>query len=255
MRNVISLLEQLGLNNKEAKIYLSLLEFGPANITKIAKKSGIKRTTVYSFLNNLKNHGFVVEIINGAVKLYDVADPRELERTIERQKEIVSQITPELFSILEEREEKEKPKVRFYEGIDGIKKVYEDTLDQPIGSEILAYAGFESIYEVVPESFLNSYVKRRVKKKISARGFLPIDNYSKIHIKENKKELRKVIALPADKFPMTNEINIYQNKVAIISFKKDKIGIIIESEEIAKNQRVIFNLLWESLNNQNKKTK
>ncbi|HRY59853.1 MAG TPA: helix-turn-helix domain-containing protein [Patescibacteria group bacterium] len=247
MRTIVPLLEQLGLNDKESKIYLSLLEFGPANITQIALKSGIKRTTVYSFLDTLKNRSFIIETAVGGRKLYDVADPKELERVIEKQKDIVNQITPDLNNILGQREDKSKPKVRFYEGVEGIKKVYEDTLNQPSGSEILAYAGFEEAYRIIPESFLKSYVKRRVKKKISARGLLPFDSYSKIHIKENKKELRKTIALPADQFPMTNEINIYQNKVAIMSFQKDKIGIIIESEEIASNQRIVFNLLWDAL--------
>ena len=46
----------------------------------------------------------------------------------------------------------------------------------------------------------------------------------------------------------SNEINIYDNKVAIISFKDDLIGMIIESSEIADTQRTIFKMVWEFAN-------
>ncbi|KKU45024.1 MAG: hypothetical protein UX62_C0043G0003 [Microgenomates group bacterium GW2011_GWA2_46_7] len=68
-----------------------------------------------------------------------------------------------------------------------------------------------------------------------------------MHAKDNKEELRETIILPRKDFPVSNEINIYQNKVAIMSFGDEKIGIIIESQQIADTQRAIFNLLWKSL--------
>jgi len=48
-----------------------------------------------------------------------------------------------------------------------------------------------------------------------------------------------------EKFDFTNEINIYDDKVAIISFKNELIGMIIESTEIANSQRAIFNMCWQ----------
>ena len=76
---------------------------------------------------------------------------------------------------------------------------------------------------------------------------MPSDEYIKEHVKANKEELRESILLPEKEFPISNEINIYQNKVAILSFGDEKIGIIIESQQIADTQRAIFNLLWKSL--------
>ena len=42
------------------------------------------------------------------------------------------------------------------------------------------------------------------------------------------------------------EINIYNNKILITSWK-EKMAILIESKELADLQRLTFNLLWETL--------
>ena len=54
--------------------------------------------------------------------------------------------------------------------------------------------------------------------------------------------------IPTEKFNFTNEINIYDDKVAIISFKEELIGMIIESTEIANSQRAIFDMCWDFAN-------
>ncbi len=46
---------------------------------------------------------------------------------------------------------------------------------------------------------------------------MPTDEYAHNHLNDNKRELRQTLMIPKDKFSITNEINIYQDKVAIIS--------------------------------------
>ncbi len=56
--------------------------------------------------------------------------------------------------------------------------------------------------------------------------------------------------MPAKDFDFTNEINIYDHKVAICSFDsglrgdRDMFGVIIESKEVAETQRQIFEMAW-----------
>ena len=52
-------LEKLGLNKKEAQIYLAALESGETNIEGLSKKSKIKRTTVYDIVESLKEKGLL----------------------------------------------------------------------------------------------------------------------------------------------------------------------------------------------------
>ena len=46
-------LKSLGFSEKEARVYLALLELGPSTTTEIARKSKINRTTGYDILESL----------------------------------------------------------------------------------------------------------------------------------------------------------------------------------------------------------
>ena len=52
-------LENLGLSEKEAEIYLALLELGTGTVVEVAKKSGVKRPTAYLVLDELKKMGYI----------------------------------------------------------------------------------------------------------------------------------------------------------------------------------------------------
>jgi sugar-specific transcriptional regulator TrmB len=56
MENLIS---QLGLDETEGKVYLALLELGPATVDEITKKAGINRTLGYYALEKLGWYGLV----------------------------------------------------------------------------------------------------------------------------------------------------------------------------------------------------
>ena len=47
------LIQTLGLSEHEAAVYLAALELGEANIQEISRKSGVKRTSIYNFIDTL----------------------------------------------------------------------------------------------------------------------------------------------------------------------------------------------------------
>jgi hypothetical protein len=57
----------------------------------------------------------------------------------------------------------------------------------------------------------------------------------------DEKEYRSTSLVPKEDFPVPADIEIYNNKVMIASWK-EKLGIIIESEEIATTLRSVFKL-------------
>lgn len=129
------------------------------------------------------------------------------------------------------------------EGLEGLKTVYEDTLATlKNGDEFVAFGSPQEASEALPK-YLDDYIGRRIQKKISFRGIAPLFAYPKELIERDKSELREVRIVPPDKFPFQNEINIYGDKVAILSFK-DQIGVILESRPIAVTQKAIFELAW-----------
>ena len=87
------------------------------------------------------------------------------------------------------------------------------------------------------------YYKRRTKKGIAIRAIVPGTTIGKERKEEDKKEMRETALVPPDKYYFSPEINIYDNKTMIASWR-EKLGIIIESAEIADAMKKIYELAW-----------
>lgn len=254
MKTEIEALKQFGLNEKEIKLYLSALENGPSTVIDLSKKSGLKRTNLYNYIDSMVARGFIFPTISGNKKLYEAIKPENLVAIIERQKEKIAEVIPEL-SLYYLGSGAQKPKIRFYEGKQGILQVYNEILGLPFGSEVLGYATFEGIYELFPPTMIENYIKRRVDKKIKQKLIVPSDKHSQSHFLESRKEMRETVMISKEKFDIKNEINIFGNKLVIISLGAEKLAVVIESEQIAETQRQIFNNFWELLKMKSKNKK
>lgn len=237
----IQSLIDLGLKDHEAKVYLACLQLGQAPVGRIAEQADVQRTFVYDILADLEDRGIVSVVDIRNVKHYSAISAERLkDRQLEKLEKFKA-IIPDLKAF--EKTASDRPRVRFFEGKEGVKLALEDTLNQASGSKILAYATGEGVYEDMPH-FMNEYLKKRVKKNISVQALAPDNEVNREHVLHDKEVLRETILLPEDKFPFTNEIDIYGNKVAIMSLQGEILAVIIESESIAKTQRSIFELAW-----------
>jgi len=235
-------LEQLGLIGKKADVYLASLELGSATVIEIAKKSGVKRTTCYDILLDLEKQGLVSETVKGKRRFFIGEDPEKIKKDLLAKQEAFSEILPELKSIYNIKGV--KPKIRFYEGKEGLKEVYSDTLKY--SGEIMAFASEDVVKALGPE-WADSYLKQRVKKGIRSRAIIPATKITKEYILKNKEQLRQTKLLDPEKYPLSIEINIYgYQKVALIS-SREETGIIIEGAEIYKTMKLIFEFMWNSL--------
>jgi sugar-specific transcriptional regulator TrmB len=242
-------LEKIGLSQKEANLYMAALELGQANIQQISKKSGIKRTTAYDIIESLKKKGLVSQFIKGKKVLFLAADPRKLEDEVEEKKHVLKRIMPELLSMANAIDS--KPKVKFFEGLEGIKEVYKDTLHYPDG-ELLAWVSPDAI-KAFDVDFLNDYyLPKRIDKKIWVRAIAPEVEQMKGYKEVDEKSLRKTRLADEQLFPLRVEINLYgKNKIAIMSFD-EKFGMIIESQRIFETLQSIFEMNWKALSSRNK---
>lgn len=235
----------LGFGDKEASVYLALLELGPSTTSEISRHAKINRTTGYDILESLISDGLVNGIGETKIQKFVAENPDKvivfLENKIKKGEERLKQaynLLPELFSIYNTEE---KPKVRYYEGIDRIKEAFEDTLNANI--EIIGYAVGTDAFEAVGEEYLRNYFKRRVNKNIRVRVIAPDDPDTLKVTAKDREELRESHIVPRDKFYFTTETNIYNNKVLIMSWK-EKFAVMIESKEMADAQKKIFELAW-----------
>jgi len=236
-------LKIIGFSDNEIAIYLALLELGKGTVSQICRKASLNRTTGYDVLDRLISKGLIAmsgrepkqEYMAESPDTIEVLIKKELEK---RQAELdqARSVIPELKSM---HNITDRPKVLFYEGKEGLEKVYEDTLSSC--GEILAYASVEDIEPTLPHYF-PEYYKRRAKKGIPIRAIFPESSEARERASFDKEEIRQSAIVPS-KFGFHPEINIYDNKVMIASWR-EKLGIIIESAEIADAMKKIYELSW-----------
>lgn len=237
----LELLANFGLKQKEAKVYFASLRLGQATVSKIAKEANVERSFVYLILYDLVKRGLVSSMEIRGKKQFRAISIESLRFLFEEKFERFKGFIPELKGL---EKSIHGQNVSFFEGREGILAILEDTLNQPPGSEILCYINVEGFW--TKEHTLGDwYVKERIKRKISMRMIAPDNPETIWYVEKDKKHKRETQVVPADKFPFTAEIEVYGNKISIIDLHEGElVGVIIESEGVAKTQRMIFELAW-----------
>lgn len=240
-------LQKLGLNEKEAKIYLASLELGETTIQRIAKKSGVNRTSAYHIIPSLKEKGLMRSLTKRKKSFYYAEDPREMSAQLEERKNTLEKILPEMLSIANVIDK--KPKIKYYEGIEGIKEIYKDILKYPNKEELAWIAGLPVSNPNNPfyGFFYNYFIPGRIKNKIWTRMITSDREGMEKYKTREEKEFRKTKLINHNKFPIDASINLYgDNKISIISFD-EQVGLIIESEKIYTTLKSIFEMHWEAI--------
>ncbi|MFA7209589.1 MAG: helix-turn-helix domain-containing protein [Parcubacteria group bacterium] len=228
-----------GLSENEARVYLAALELGETSVYRLAKKSGVKRTTTYLAVESLKEKGLISMIQRNNITICYAESPKKLTLVLEEKKKALDRIMPELlaFNNLIDR----KPKIRYFEGSESYKEVFNDVLRHPdvemIGSFNEKFWDYESF-------FTGYFMPERKKKKIWAR-MLFRDSPALRHIaSEMNAYLSQTKLVPSEKFNIEIEMVVYgQNKVGFVSYDEE-IAIIIESQKIHNTQKSLFETIW-----------
>jgi sugar-specific transcriptional regulator TrmB len=254
-KQIESVLEKAGLSENEVAIYLATLKLGHGTVSEITRTAGVGRTYGYPILDSLTAKGLVSISGKKPKQEYFAESPRKLfsylEHQLESQKKVVGEMKDLLPDLVVLHNVEDRPKIRFYEGIEGIKEVYEDTLTSR--GELIGFATYEELHKAMPNYF-PEYYKRRAKAGVKGRAIITETPEAKVRERLNKEEARTMRLIPKEYY-FYPEIDVYDNKVMIASWR-EKLGITIESDEIADAMKKIFELAWigaETLE-KNKKT-
>ena len=243
---MIQQLQELGFKPQEAKVYLTLLELGSTYVSLIASKSGINRVNCYAILDKLVARGLVSSYKHNGIKYYCIDSPKLIVNKQQEALNKAEQLLPQLLSITNTLVH--KPKIQYYEGIEGVKNIFQDTLT--CTDEILGYTNLEQVAEMLPTDYLKSYVNQKIQKRIKSRMLSPTSDkaleFIDIYYPDDyPKELVEVLFVNQKQFFFEYEINIFENKVSIVSLNPNEVvGFIIESQVYARTQKAIFNLAW-----------
>lgn len=260
MHKLEDILSQLGLSEKETKVYLALLQLEHSTVQWIAKKSGINRTTVYDILETLQQKGLARFYVKKGGKYFVAADPEKLvemeEQKMQKQQSLLENLKkglPELLSIYNSK--KIKPKIQFFDSSEHLEEMYMNMYGQGKAQEdCIEYASWGEKPEVLPDIFpqetRNKLLEHRKKHKIFIRQVAIKSNYTKDWIKPEygKKRFKEVRLISKNGFDFGANLETYNNRIIIVQFNKETglTGILIESRELCQMIRTMFEFMWQA---------
>jgi sugar-specific transcriptional regulator TrmB len=242
-------LEEIGLNEKEAKVYIATLELGQASAADIAKKSGVNRATTYFTLENLMTLGLVSASNEEKVQTFVPEDPAQLENIITKQqqelevkKQSLKGLVGELSSI--NSASVKKPIVKYYLGKEGIMRMASAGFDYVKDQKMFLGFSLDNLNQFLSIEERKKLQDNRIKNETRVETLY---NSTDENIKSEKASVTKV---DQKQYPLPGDVAIYDNKIRLTSYK-DQIGIIIENKDIAETLKSIFKLAVESAKNKN----
>lgn len=233
------ILTQIGLNKLETDVYLATLELGESTVLPIAKKAGIKRTYCYDILAELQKKNLVTYFEKNGRRRYVAEDPVRIGQIMQEKLKEFHSILPELKSI--QNSSSVKPKIRYYEGKEGIISIYENFFLN--SKEIFALASPNHIYKYIGDYF-SEYSAKILAKKVKVRELVTQDGNNTTYLASFKKPLQEARVLPKN-IKLSTDMVIFDNKLAMISYSGELHAIVIESSSIIETQKMLFETIWE----------
>lgn len=237
-----------GFSDKEAAVYVALLELQIATAFEVAKRSGVNRSSAYVVLEGLRKKGFVGISDDKKVQRYVTASPEVLLQSAKRNAQKFEEIKTSIESILPElkalhKDTQSRPVVKVFEGKNGIVSALEESMDNREGL-MRVFSVAPRIMRLLPDYFID-YLQRRVKKGIKMLGIHPEDEFASRISKMNLPKLDEPIFIPKDLYKIPVEIAIYDDKFGYISTEGEGFAIVIQSKEMADSMKSVFDLAYE----------
>jgi len=246
--NVKHLLAEVGLDSKEAAVYLKLLTFGACPVKKISDSVNLNRIRTISVLKNLQQLGLVISFKRNKKDLYQAEDPKKLfdvisqkERGLSSTRRQVAELMPEMRSIYAQTNT--KTLTRHFEGKKGSALVLKDIIQTVSGLSDKTYRSYSSsLIRRALGKELTTYVKNRIAHKVKVKIISSFTTGDVLPLAERR--------LNGSKKDPAVHIMIYGNKMAVFSINphdNQPQATVIEDVGLVESQRMIFDLFWEKL--------
>ncbi|MCX6740427.1 MAG: TrmB family transcriptional regulator [Candidatus Parcubacteria bacterium] len=243
----LSIFKKLGLNDKEIKVYLTLLEYGAISVRSLAELADLNRGSAYDILKSLQEKGLVSYFHQDTKQKFVAENPSSLVKLVENKeqellkiKDNFSDLIPELKALQDKGEN--LPTTKFYEGTKGIREILDDlliTMSEQESREYFVYSATEASDDL--NQAFPDFTKQRIKKGIQVKA-ISLAEGGATHGLDERRWL-------GTKNQSATFILIYNNKCAFISrdAKGNPVGVIIENKMICETQKIIFLRLWDLL--------
>ena len=219
--NLAEILKGIGLTDAEASVYLAALSLGSTTVLRLSRATDIKRTTLYSVIESLKQKGLFKIEIKGFKRLFVAENPENLSLVLEKRAKEFKNYVP-LFASLYNQQRGENS-ITYHEGLESIKSVYDSLIKEVRRGDFYFSISTDEFF-TPDRSYFENFITERAKKNFNEKiKFLPRDTKMDINIVITK-----------------DTLVLHQLKAPIHA-------LVIKTKTIIESHRNIFEVLWGRL--------
>ena len=238
-QDLIKLLETTGFTEKEAQVYLALVELGTGNVTDISKTTKLKRSIIYVILEGLMKRGYASELPNLKINTYQATDPTVILSQLKNVAKNFSEMLPMIRTLGSNG--KNKPKISYHDTREAILKIWESMSFEDDIFYVYSCERSEQYFPGITDRWAKGYNKKVFP--IGNRHLVP-NNKSEVEIAQKFLAVGERVRFLEDLKGIGMDFSLYSNKIAITSLEENPFIVVIESEELAKSIRPIFEIAW-----------
>lgn len=240
MEHLVTHLKELGLTEKQARVYIALVELGRGTAYAIAKQADIKRPITYVILDELRLKGLALKVPHSKKQLFIAREPSELFALQEERLAYAKRALPELLALSREHK---GTRMFLFETASDLSRAIAYKEDDLAGKEVLAFYA-QSEGKKIPSVYLE-HNERLAKQKTKVRSFVPKHHSLKAFEKFDKLPERTTVHLPEKEFSARASIEITDSFVRIFLHRDRKV-LIIENKDLTDTLRQIFEIVWKA---------
>jgi sugar-specific transcriptional regulator TrmB/CheY-like chemotaxis protein len=251
---VMPLLEDYGLTEEEARVYVGVLRMGSGKVSEISHFTNTDRVKGYKILESLRNEGYVTSTLSSPI-LFSANDPSTTFENVLKKKQSEIQRLEKNQTVLIENLEKLKghhaesnlPKLSVISGRDNIyneiKKIIENTKDEMYivtsTSDLI-----RMYYTDIPAA-----IKKALKRKVEIKLITEFEVSDKADcVKNLGLNYFRVGKLPSQGRIVCNSTQIimsgYTSKTSRIHSSDDS-ALVTNSDEITGNMQSLCKFMWK----------
>jgi hypothetical protein len=236
-----------GLDPKEARFYLAVLDMQRCTVAEAAERAEVSRTNAYDITKRLVHRRLVsITEIGPTGKpagrgraVLTADDPGHLLEELAERKSLLDGLVPKLRAM--RGKGGNQPRVRYLEGARGIRSALFETLEW--SSPLRGILSMKDLWSVPGHVAMDEYIQGRRDRQLwlhvvrsPERDFVHGWPSSAADYRESR------YAPPEYLFTMTMIIG--EHEVAVMSSRRENFAMMIESAEYAQMQTNLFEVLW-----------
>jgi len=252
--NVMPLLEDYGLTEEEARVYVGVLRMGTGKVSEISHFTNTDRVKGYKILENLRNEGYVTSTLSSPI-LFSANDPKttfdellkKKKSEIQRLEKNHERLIMNLEKLKGHHAESNLPKLSVISGRDNIYNEIKKIIDETKDELYLVTSTSDLIrmyYTDIPDA-----IKKALKRKVEIRLITELEVSDKTDcVKNLGLNYFRVGKLPSQGRIVCNSSQIimsgYTSKTSRIHSSDDS-ALVTNSDEITGNMQSLCKFMWK----------